>query len=945
MGLPTAAFVGRGPELAVLNALVAGVQAGRGGVAWIEGEPGVGKTALVDLVAEQAAAAGCQVLRGAGDELMEPFPLRLMAECLRVSTHAVEELRVRIARLLQGDADAGIDPVLAASELMLALVDQLCMAGPVALIVEDLHWSDEPSLLIWNRLARSVDQIPLLLMGTCRPGSSRAAVGRLRAMAGSCGGVVLDVTPLVDTEVRQLAERLVGQPGPRLSRELERAGGIPLYVHELLEALVREGLVAINAGVAELTGDSQRLPRSLAESIERQLRFLPDSTLHSLRMAALLGNEFRARDWSAVIGLPVAEVTDVASQAMAGGVLNGDGDRLQFRHELIRQVLEGQTAPALRSDLHAHFASLLAAAGTRADTVARQLLAGPAVLDEWALDWLAAAPQSLLYTALGVSVDLLGRAFAQVSEDNPRWVALGTRLAQVLLWSGRNDEEACEVAARVAARVVDGEVAARMQVIAVRAAGRQGRYEKARTLASVVDDRFPLRFRAQLGAWEAMTLAYLGRADEGRRRVAESVADAERSGDGLTIGHAHHVAARLGDRRSALQHLDAALVALGNDPESLELRLQLYSRRIEELHRLGLSHEVQTTLATTRRLAEGVAGYVADWTTNLAAMIGYERGDWDEMLLTVDDPGLELSATEVRVLIHELAAMVALRREQPDRAQAYLAAVGMGKGPEPSLDNATPDVIMYLSEIRALQAEISGDLRRALECRKAWLDLSEPDRHRNSSRIIDLGISAARAGDSATGWQVVKACLANPYADGDTPMTVAGNCCKALLGDNAEELLRQAEECEQRVGWIVLRAQLLEEAAVRLAVTGDIARARTAFTDAVRIYDRLGATWDLRRADQRLRQYGIRRGPHTLHRRATTGWTALTPAELRVAQLVAGGMSNPGVAKELYLSRSTVQTHVSNILAKLQLRSRVQLAREFDRHESEARAAGRPEPS
>src|SRR5919198_75629 len=114
----------------------------------------------------------------------------------------------------------------------------------------------------------------------------------------------------------------------------------------------------------------------------------------------------------------------------------------------------------------------------------------------------------------------------------------------------------------------------------------------------------------------------------------------------------------------------------------------------------------------------------------------------------------------------------------------------------------------------------------------------------------------------------------------------------------------------------------------RLSAAGDVAQGRRALTDAVRIYNDLGAAWDIKRADVRLRALGVRRGPRSLHRRSKTGYAALTPSEQRVVRLVAKGMSNPDIAAELFLSRNTVQTHVSNILAKLQLRSRLELIRE-----------------
>ncbi|MFD0598121.1 AAA family ATPase [Catellatospora coxensis] len=109
-------IVGRNVESARLHDAIARLADGRGGIAWIEGEPGIGKTALVDATAEAAVKTGCRVLRGGGDELMQAFPLRMIADALDVSARAADPARVLIARLLRGEAvgAATFDPVLAA---------------------------------------------------------------------------------------------------------------------------------------------------------------------------------------------------------------------------------------------------------------------------------------------------------------------------------------------------------------------------------------------------------------------------------------------------------------------------------------------------------------------------------------------------------------------------------------------------------------------------------------------------------------------------------------------------------------------------------------------------------------------------------------------------------------------------------------------------------------
>jgi DNA-binding CsgD family transcriptional regulator len=100
------------------------------------------------------------------------------------------------------------------------------------------------------------------------------------------------------------------------------------------------------------------------------------------------------------------------------------------------------------------------------------------------------------------------------------------------------------------------------------------------------------------------------------------------------------------------------------------------------------------------------------------------------------------------------------------------------------------------------------------------------------------------------------------------------------------------------------------------------------FEQAVEVYELLGAEADLNQVQAEFRAYGIRRGPHSKHRRAQSGWESLTDMELRVAALVEEGLSNPEIAARLVLSRRTVSAHVSHILKKLDVATRAEVARE-----------------
>jgi len=129
-----------------------------------------------------------------------------------------------------------------------------------------------------------------------------------------------------------------------------------------------------------------------------------------------------------------------------------------------------------------------------------------------------------------------------------------------------------------------------------------------------------------------------------------------------------------------------------------------------------------------------------------------------------------------------------------------------------------------------------------------------------------------------------------------------------------------------RIGVPLWSAQVLESAAVLLAERGDITASRAAYAGAVRVYEDLDAVWDIRRADALLRPFGIRRSSR---HRPVTAWHTLTPTEFKIANLIAAGKSNPDIAAELYLSRNTVQTHVSHILTKLNVQSRIDVACEI----------------
>jgi DNA-binding CsgD family transcriptional regulator len=149
--------------------------------------------------------------------------------------------------------------------------------------------------------------------------------------------------------------------------------------------------------------------------------------------------------------------------------------------------------------------------------------------------------------------------------------------------------------------------------------------------------------------------------------------------------------------------------------------------------------------------------------------------------------------------------------------------------------------------------------------------------------------------------------------------------------ENDAEILQAAVNAYARGSHPLELALTCEDASAAFARRGDVDRAAQFLDQAITICERLDAARDLARAEAGLRQMGVRRSRRVIHRRAQSGWQSLTPSEWAVVKLVAEGLSNPQIGQRLYVSRKTVQTHLTHVFAKLHVTSRAQLAAEATR--------------
>jgi DNA-binding CsgD family transcriptional regulator len=193
---------------------------------------------------------------------------------------------------------------------------------------------------------------------------------------------------------------------------------------------------------------------------------------------------------------------------------------------------------------------------------------------------------------------------------------------------------------------------------------------------------------------------------------------------------------------------------------------------------------------------------------------------------------------------------------------------------------------------------------------------------------------ALRAGDRARANRVVAGIGRIARETPGLPAHVASSQQSLGLLDNNASLLVDAAEAFRTSERMLARGSACEDAGRALVEIGTRARGIEFLSEAFEIYSEIGASRDVDRVRRRLREAGVNRRPRAPVARATTGWDSLTPAELRVVELVSQGLTNRQIAEQLYLSPYTVGTHLKHVFTKLDLSSRAELAAVAARHGS-----------
>ncbi|HEY2052408.1 MAG TPA: LuxR C-terminal-related transcriptional regulator [Solirubrobacterales bacterium] len=902
--------------LAAEQGVLDGARAGRGGALFVVAEAGLGKTSVLERAIE-LAAADFEVGHGHGDEMERMLPFGLLG-------HALGALDSKVLHARDGVAEPAIEP--SAPYLRLLSWIEGRGARPLLLALDDLHWADEDSLGLVAFLTRRLARFPVALIATLRPWPSRAhEVSRGLVEGGHAS--IERLRPLTRSSASDL---LAGRSGRDLSEATRRdawdlCGGNPLLVGQLALALDRgEEVPGGTAGASDL-GANMLLARFAG---------LDPSSLECARCASVLGSSFRPDLAAEVAGLAEREVDRTLEALFRSGlVAEGEGGLVRFAHPLFAQAMYDDLAAPVRRSLHRRFFEILAARGLDQEAAEHALRADLVGDQNAALVLERAGRAALGAGAVAVAVRHLEAAVRFGGDRVDAGLLLA--LAEALLGIGRMDDAAsvCERALaerglpwadRIAvlrmlgrAHVMTGELepAARALGGAVEIAlehepvlAVQSLLDQSLSawLASGPEGAFPLAVRArELADGGEMLLRDRARAACGHLALVR--------GDPAGIEDAAGLE-RPGRDRAGGPALDPVELAW---PWSTAYQFAMsanYLERYEESQRAFTEIRAAVERAGAANSMAGAAAHIAN--------IAIRRGRLQEAL-DVAVGAAEFSDLTPGVLpyIHLVRAEALLWLGRPDESGDYLAMA------EESASQSW-FARLWIAHVRGLRLLWDGDERASevlLEAERVSdaAGIGNPNHMHWAGHAIAAHLLAGREADAER--------LVDRLDERADALSLRWPRFAAMMGrarlaeragddDGAEAAFRAAPEILDGVDLPLQRVEGLLAHGRFLRRHGRPVDSRAPLREAVRLAEASGARPLAEVASEELRIAGGRR------RRSAADRDQLTAAELRVAREAAAGHTNAEIARRLHLSENTVETHLKRVFAKLEIRSRRQLA-------------------
>ncbi|WP_308358366.1 LuxR C-terminal-related transcriptional regulator [Streptomyces sp. NEAU-Y11] len=826
-------------------------------------------------------------------------------------------------------ADHGPTAPRDAEERLLARLDALCAAGPLVLAVDDVHEADAASLAVLNLIASAAEDLPLALVVTRRPRPRREHLERLLRRPST---QEVPLPPLDEIDLDALVHEQTGRwPTPGLRAALLAHRENALRVTTLLDDLSRGGALLTGThddhiGLHSGPDTAAALRPGLDEAVAAGIRSLRGPVRQIIRVLAVMERPVTPEELASVGGVsPVAVVEPVQTLLDRGLVAFDPAGRVAFTHDSYRDAVARAIPPALRRVLHT------AAADHEASAHRVRHIVASGAPPERVLSALEEAGAELA-DAPAVEADLLADP-PETWRTSTATVELAVRRSRALARSGqmRRAEEVARSALTTAIDPAQTVELSRALIFALTVQGKTSEalalidrtpfdtasprvhaiMEDHRRQLSLLGGLRPLPLRPPVD--DPLELTLTGLVTEALRLC---LTGSPRSAVELAWeASRRHRSAEVDPYEGSASDVWPPFVeAFLNGPRTAEAAL----REVERLRE------------------ERAAQWQAAPHQLLSAAIAMSAGRLDEAAATFD-AGLDLAETG------ELAwtsmavgarALIDVLRGEPDAAGARLDRWKAGPRvlqfgiPQP----ARAEVALLEARRRyADAARLAHQVRsRAAEGHHTvWLATIAPELGRVALRAADDRLRTAIAQDIER--------LPAPLSPALVPSVLLARALTAVAHDETAALAAEAAEAASDIGEALVEMAAWEEAAVAAAHQGHKDDARHHARSALRCADRTGAVHAAARLASRLRTAGVRLGSTAGRVRPATGWEALTPTEAQVAEQVRAGLSGPDIARRMHISPRTVQTHVSHVLAKLGLSSRVELAAA-----AAARAAGTP---
>ncbi|WP_405162884.1 AAA family ATPase [Nocardia sp. NBC_01499] len=896
-------LVGREVEHDLVAAFVRG-QAGDQPVLVIRGEPGVGKTAVLDMAADIAASQGIRVLRAAALEYEAELKFGALNQLLHPLLDDIDKLGAahrEALRVIMGLASGAMPMQLIAGAATLALLRASAeQDAALLLIVDDVQWLDLSSTMALSYAARRWTGSEIRLLVAVRAESDD---GFTRS-----GFRVHDLAPLDDNNSDALLRAVYPALTARVRRRLRAdAHGNPLALLELPAAFENGTSPANLPAVLPLT---DRLQRMFAD----RLAGLPDGTRRMLLFVILAGAE---NSVTLADCLPTPEGRADLPAAERAGIVraNPRTGRWEFRHPLIRAAVIEQSTSEERRQVHRILAEALAREPQRRAWHLGQAAVGPD--DEVAASLEALAQQMIRHGDSRRATAAMLRAAELSSSDSDRArrtaraAYLGALItgdlaeaARLLLDANRaevRETPSLAVAVAAAAKLLNDEgdaaTANRLLLATIRVHERD---------IAVGEDTMV----------EALhTLLYVG-FYSGQPELWDDISDVLDRAEPQptdTLSLLHNVFANPVEATpAALRQLTDALDGLrfSADP----LRIVRVATAAAYVDRVGLARESLWRVITDGRRGGAVAKAIE--ALFLIALVDFFDGDWAE-LIDVTDEGLQLCAEFGYTL---LAGPGRFLRALVDAARGHTDAA----------DLAAEELLLWAAPRRlATYAGYSSHIRCLSALGRSSFD--EAYRHAASVNapgafprytphalwlVLDLTEAAARSGRMVEARAHAEAAVAAGLPERSTRLRMLTKAALAVTDPpDWRGLFEDALTTPDSARWVFDCARVELLYGERLRRERESAAARAHLTKAARVFEQLQAVPWLARTRAELRAAG-ESAPTEVR------GSALTPQEQAVAELAASGLTNKEIAERLFLSARTVSTHLHRVFPKLGITTR-----------------------